>query len=163
MTTKTQTKTGQREARRQTRTLLRPEEFADTQREWLAEGVLLAGSPAVLAGERIGLTWFAADLAVSLATGTSFLGHFPVPRRRRTALYVCDTAYADVRGVVHAVAKSRGADLGDSELRLGRQGAAFRTRSQWEKVVNETREAEVEVVVIDTIRGALSCTARVSG
>jgi len=88
VTTKTQTKTGPREARRQTRTLLRPEEFADTQREWLAEGVLLAGSPAVLAGERIGLTWFAADLAVSLATGTSFLGHFPVPRRRRTALYV---------------------------------------------------------------------------
>lgn len=141
------------------RTLLRPDEFAGSPREWLAEDVLVAGSPAVVAGGRVELTWFAADLAVSLATGSPFLGRFAA-RRRRTALCCYGSAFADVRAIVHAVATARGTDLAASELRLARQGPAFRSPAEGQAAVAEMRDEGVEVVILDPVQCALRAGER---
>lgn len=138
------------------RILLRPDEFTvDSRREWLAEQVLFAGSPAVMAGGRMDLTWFAADLAVSLATGTRFLGRFAIPRRRRTAFCSYALPFSDVWSVARAVAAAHGADIGSSELRLPRRWLPFRTRAERQAVVSEMRGEGVEVVILDPIQAAL--------
>src|SRR4051812_16710172 len=69
--------------------LLDSAEFAtgNYQPEWLVEGVLVRGQPAVVAGpSKCMKTSALVDLAVSLATGTPFLGRFDVPRPERVAL-----------------------------------------------------------------------------
>jgi len=156
MTTRTRTARSKDAVPEAARTLVGPAELAAAvRREWLVEGVLLAGTPAVVAGGRVELTRLAVDLAVGLATGTSFLGKFPVPRRRRVALYCCDADPADVAEQARLVAAARGADLAAAWLHWGRRVPAFMTRAGWEVTVREVREAGAEVVVIDPVVRAL--------
>jgi hypothetical protein len=136
-------------------TLRRAAEFDAPRREWLVEGALLAGSPAVMAGGRVELTHFAVDLAVALATGTPFLGHLPVPRRRAVALYCCDDEPANVLTQAELVAAYRDTRLARADLLLGEQAPALGTRAGLEAAVAEARDAGVKVVIIDPIVRAL--------
>src|SRR3974390_3509885 len=54
---------------------------------WLVDNVLVEGQPAVIGGPKKTLkTTCALDLAISLATGTPFLGHFRVAQPVRVAV-----------------------------------------------------------------------------
>src|SRR5262249_44987116 len=54
---------------------------------WLVEDILVGGQPAVLGGPRKSLkSTLAIDLALSIGSGTRFLGAFPVPRSCRVAV-----------------------------------------------------------------------------
>src|SRR5262245_6344007 len=77
--------------------------------DWLAEGVLAAGQPAVIGGPAKSLkTSLAVDLAVSLGTGTPFLGRFKVPRRRRVAVMAGESGRAGLQALAQRVAKAKG-------------------------------------------------------
>ena len=55
---------------------------------WLVEGVLTEGACGFIAGEpKTWKSWFGYDLALSVATGADFLGHFPV-RNPGPVLYI---------------------------------------------------------------------------
>src|SRR6516164_11082089 len=62
-------------------------EEKDFPREWLVEQILVGGQPGVIGGPKKGMkTSIALDLAVSLASGTPFLGVFAVPMRMRVGV-----------------------------------------------------------------------------
>src|SRR5438270_10596860 len=81
---------------------------ADFALEWLAEGALVAGQLGVIGGPKKSLkTSVAADLAISLATATPFLGRFAVPKARRTALFSAESGGAALRETAQRVCAAR--------------------------------------------------------
>jgi hypothetical protein len=79
--------------------------------DWLVDGLLLAGDNVLLAGPVKSLkTHFAYDLAVSLDSGTPFLGSFAVPRPRRVLLVNAENGRAQVHRKLILAHQGRGLD-----------------------------------------------------
>jgi hypothetical protein len=56
--------------------------------QWIVQDVLLQGTVGMIVGApKMGKTWLAHDLMISIATGTPFLGHFPV-RMKGPVIYI---------------------------------------------------------------------------
>jgi replicative DNA helicase len=126
---------------------------AEYPRDWLIQGVLMSGQPGVLGGPPKTLkTSLAVDMAISLGTGTPFLGHFPVPAARRVAVISGESGEAALQNMARRVARARMVSL-DSECdvlwssRLPRLGS-IRDRKALRKSL---REEEVEVVFLDPL------------
>jgi hypothetical protein len=85
----------------------RPAEQAwDIQDLWAASGVgVLAGQP------KSSKTWTALDMALSVASGTPCLGHFPVVRPGAVLLYAAEDPLPTVRVRLAGLARQRGLDL----------------------------------------------------
>lgn len=87
--------------------------------EWLVEDVALAGQPLFIAGPKKALkTGLALDLAVAIASGTKFLGHFPAPKPRKVLFFSGESGKDDVHSRITAIAKARGLTLPDTLRRL---------------------------------------------
>ena len=80
---------------------------------WSADGVgVIGGAP------KVGKTWLALDIAVSVATGTPALGCFPVSKPGPVLLHGAEDAPADLRARLAAIAAARGLGLSDLDLGL---------------------------------------------
>lgn len=80
--------------------------------EWLVEEVFVTQQPAVVGGPKKSLkTTFACDLAISLGTGTEFLGHFQVPKARRTAVLSGESGTAVIRETALRICQAKGIPL----------------------------------------------------
>src|SRR4051812_7484680 len=87
---------------------------AEFPRDWLVQGILMRGQPAVLGGPQKTLkTSLAVDMAVSLGSGRPFLGQFPVPEARRVAVISGESGEAALQDIALRVAKGRKVDLRD--------------------------------------------------
>jgi len=76
--------------------------------EYLIEGVLVAGQPAIIAGAKHTLkTSVALDLCVSLATGTPFLGRFAVPRKVRCGIMSGESGEATLQETLRRICQSK--------------------------------------------------------
>lgn len=85
---------------------------ADLTVEYLIEDVLAKGQPCVIGGGHKSLkTRTSVDLAVSLASGTPFLGAFPVASKQRVAIWSGESGAATLRSHAVTVADARGVDL----------------------------------------------------
>ena len=86
--------------------------FAVTRKHtWLIEDLLLRGEPAVIGGPRKCLkTSLVIDQAISLATGTPFLGYFRVPRPVKVAILSGESGEITVEQTVRRVCAARGID-----------------------------------------------------
>jgi hypothetical protein len=83
----------------------------DDERTWLVDDVLVGGATAFIIGPRKSLkTTLAVDLAVSVASGTPFLGKFPT-NRDRVLLVSGESAEYELRDSFRRVAQHRGVDL----------------------------------------------------
>lgn len=93
---------------------------AEYSRRWLVKRVLVEGQPALAGGAKKMLkTSTFVDLAVSLASGTKFLGAFEVPRPVRVCMLSGETGEHGLQQVARRVADARGLrleDLGDNLL-----------------------------------------------
>ncbi len=82
---------------------------ADYRVEWFVEYVLARGHPAVLAGPSKGMkTSVAVDLAVSVATGTTFLGKWSVNRRAKVAIVSGESGGAALQEMFRRVLREKG-------------------------------------------------------
>lgn len=90
---------------------LSDDEFAsgDYRPEWLIKNVLVKGEPAGIGGPMKAMkTSLAVDMAISLATGTPFVGTFEVPRAVPTAIVSCESGQATLVGTRKNVLKAKG-------------------------------------------------------
>ena len=62
-------------------------------------------------------TFLGLDLAVSVASGTPALGHFPVECRGPVLIYLAEDALGDLQDRVSGICSHRGLDLATSSLR----------------------------------------------
>jgi hypothetical protein len=88
-------------------------------RDWLVKPLLIAGLPgAVGIARRTPHTSIFLDLAISLATGTPFLGKFDLPRQRRVAVVYGESDEATVQETVHRIAAAKNVPLHEDSLVL---------------------------------------------
>jgi hypothetical protein len=85
---------------------------ASTSHQWLVEGILVNGQSMFMGGPKKSYkTSVALDLAVSLASGTPFLGHFAVPKPKRVLMLSGESGGASLRETASRVASARGLDI----------------------------------------------------
>jgi AAA domain-containing protein len=85
------------------------------QHEWLVEGLFIDGQPALLGGpKKTYKTSIAVDLALSIASGTPFLGTFRVPKPRPVVLASGESGAATLAETIRRVVSARG--LSDAVL-----------------------------------------------
>lgn len=83
----------------------------DIQQRYLIPGVLVAGQPGVIGGRSKTLkTSVTIDLAISLGSGTPFLGHWPA-ERCRVAVWSGESGAATIRETARRIAAARGVAL----------------------------------------------------
>lgn len=80
--------------------------------EYAVDGILAKGQPAILGGPMKSLkTTLALDLAVSLSTGSSFLGKFDVLHRGHVAFLSAESGEATIRETGRRICRAKGYDL----------------------------------------------------
>jgi hypothetical protein len=95
---------------------IRPDDIADVphDRRWLVQGVWPAAGVGVIASTpKIGKTWLAADLAMSVATSTPFLKHFPVMISGPVLMFASEDQNHEMKNRLRGLAGQRGLSLSD--------------------------------------------------
>jgi hypothetical protein len=82
------------------------------QARYLIPGILAAGEPGGIYGPAKSLkTSLAADLLISLASGTPFLGRFPVPEPGKVIFFSCRAGLAGMQSLARRICRERGLSL----------------------------------------------------
>ncbi len=94
-------------------------EVEPEHQHWLIEGLwgrsaigLIGGAP------KCGKTWLGLDMAVSVASGTPALGHFPTRASGAALVYLAEDALPQVRARVDALCRHRSLDLQRLDLHV---------------------------------------------
>ena len=91
----------------------------DYRASWLVKNVLTRGEPAGIGGPMKSLkTSIAVDLAISVATGTPFVGHFGVPHAVTTAIVSGESGRSTLQKVAERVCEAKGITLESVDTRL---------------------------------------------
>ncbi len=86
---------------------------------WLVESIWSRAAVGFLAGQpKCGKTWFALDLAVSVASGTPCLGRFATAQPGPALVYLAEDALPQVRERIAAISASRGLALAELDLHV---------------------------------------------
>jgi len=83
-----------------------------TDRRWLVRDLWGRSAVGIVGGApKSCKSWFALDLAVSVASGTPCLGHFEVDQVGNTLVFLAEDALVDVKARLAALCASRGVDF----------------------------------------------------
>lgn len=86
----------------------------DCRIKYLIDKVIPLGEPGLLTGRSKSLkTTLAIDLATSVASCTPFLGHFPVKKPGRVAIFTAESGEAVVKETASRICRSKGMELND--------------------------------------------------
>lgn len=94
-------------------------EAATPEAQWLVRDVWSRSSVGLVGGQpKLGKSWFALDLAVSVASGTPCLGHFAVDDPGRALVYLAEDALPQQRSRLDALCEHRGIAIGSLNLHV---------------------------------------------
>ena len=86
---------------------------------WLIEGLWSTNGCGIVGGEpKVGKTFLALDLAVSVASGSPCLRHFQTPRAGRVLLLAAEDAPHVVRGRLEGIAHAAGVDFQSLDIHV---------------------------------------------
>lgn len=131
---------------------------ATYQREFLIERLLVRKQPAVCGGPRKSLkTSTLADLCVSLASGTNFLGYFRVPAPLRVGFFSAESGEATLQETLFRVCRSRGLELADlaDNLRVQFDLPKLSNTKDLAALQRGLERDEIDVVILDPLYLAL--------
>ncbi|MFH1922713.1 MAG: AAA family ATPase [Planctomycetota bacterium] len=133
--------------------LLTSAEFAkaDFRREFLIRGVMVAGQPGVVGGRSKALkTTIAADMVVSLGTGTPFLGKFPT-KKCTAAFWSGESGAAVIQETAGRIAAGRGIDLAECSVFWGFSLPKLSQADHLEALMHVIQEHGIEVLFVDPL------------
>ena len=94
-------------------------DVAPPEARWLIRQVWARSGVGIVGGQpKLGKSWFGLDMAVSVASGTPCLGHFPVERTGPALVYLAEDAPGDVRSRLDALCAHRHLDLRRLDLQV---------------------------------------------
>ena len=125
----------------------------DCRLKWLVEGLLVEGQPAAVGGAKKALkTSTGVDLGVSLATGKSFLGHFPVRNRVRVGIISGESGEATLKETFRRVCAARRiADPAKVNIWWGFQLPQLSFRDDLDALEMTIRTNRLKVVILDPL------------
>jgi hypothetical protein len=127
---------------------------AEFPRTFLVEKMLVEGQPAIMGGPRKAMkTSMLVALALALASGGPFLGHFAIPRRRRVLVLSGESGQATIQETARRVASAMGTSLPDQADYL-LWGFRLPQLSRAEHLValgRAIRERKVDVAIVDPL------------
>lgn len=87
------------------------------EQRWLIEGLWARSAIGLIGGApKCCKTWLGLDMAVSVATGTKALGHFPTVASGPVLVYLAEDALPQVRSRIQALCRRRHLDIGSLDL-----------------------------------------------
>jgi DNA-binding MarR family transcriptional regulator len=132
------------------------------QPRYLIPGILVAGEPGGIYGPAKSLkTSLAADLLISLASGTAFLGRFPVPEPGRVIFFSGRAGFGAMQSLARSICRERGLSLASLENFSFSTSLPRLDRGVDLMALRELLEREKPVcIVIDPVDLALSAEKR---
>ena len=89
----------------------------DERRRWLVEGLWPSAAVGIVGGQpKCGKTWFALDMAISVASGTPCLGSFRTTSPGPVLVYAAEDNLADIRARIQGISKAKGVALSSLDL-----------------------------------------------
>ncbi|MEX2171537.1 MAG: AAA family ATPase [Pirellulales bacterium] len=85
---------------------------ADHRIEYLIPGCIVAGQPGVISAKSKSLkTTIAIDACISMATGSAFLAHWPIPEPINCGIISAESGAATIAETIKRICRSKGIDL----------------------------------------------------
>lgn len=142
----------------QTRAITGAELFNKTiERTFIIEGFMVANEPMVIGGPSKTLkTSIALDMAVSIVTGTPFLGKFAVPNPRPCMIISGESGESTLQSTMRAIAEARGIQAHQLDrLEIGFRLPKLDNPKCVDDLIEELRHKEIDTVFIDPLYRSL--------
>jgi hypothetical protein len=120
---------------------------------WLIEGLWARSAIGLIGGApKCAKTWFGLDMAISVASGTDALGHFPVVGMGPALIYLAEDALPQVRHRIDAICRQRGCDIDSLDLHVITAPSLRLDQNEDQKRLAETIDAlRPQIVVLDPL------------
>ncbi|WP_445184575.1 AAA family ATPase [Pseudonocardia sp. Cha107L01] len=126
-------------------------------RQWLIRNIWPAGDYGVMAAApKAQKTWTALDLAVSVATGTPWLGYKPVDVTGPVIVFVGEGGKGNTVRRIRALAKSKGASSSGLQIAVCARAPHLKVPQHLAEIEGMVREHKPALVVIDPLYLAMA-------
>lgn len=142
-------------------TVYDPQAFteADFHIDYMVDRILVEGQPCVIAGPSKSLkTSTSIDLAVSLASGSAFLGAFAVTQPKRVLFLSAESGLGVIRCTASRIARARFCSLAEIPIHWGGWVPKVKFSRQLAMLRAAITRSEAEVVFIDPVYQAVDGT-----
>lgn len=120
--------------------------------DWLIEDILVSQQAFVMGGKKKCLkTGLLCDMAVSLATGTPFLGKFKIPTARKVAFFSSESGRGQIQQRLAAVIAAKGVELPDGYLKTSFERPRLSNAEDLARIKAFIQRDGTDVVMVDPL------------